>query len=61
MNLSELVLLKNQLDARSTSALRDKVSRELNEINFLVNSKTSEHTPIFEKHQQHSKPFVGPW
>jgi SAM-dependent methyltransferase len=52
MNLSELVLLKNQLDARSTSALRDEVSRELNEINFLVNSKTIDHTPIFEEHQQ---------
>ena len=53
MKLSELVLLKNQLDARSTGELRDKVSQELNEIIFLINSKAPEHQAIFEE-RQHS-------
>jgi SAM-dependent methyltransferase len=52
MKLSELVLLKNQLDARSTGELRDQASRELNEIIYLVNTKTAEHQSIFEERQQ---------
>ena len=52
MKLSELVLLKNQLDAKTTGATRDQVSRELNEIIYLINSKANEHTKIFEERQR---------
>ena len=51
MKLSELVLLKNQLDAKSTGELRDKVSHELNEIIYLINSKAPTHQTIFEERQ----------
>ena len=52
MKLSELVLLKNQLDAKTTGKLRDQVSAELNEIIYLINTKAAEHQSIFEERQQ---------